>query len=96
LSDTLLKPNPDDPDAATLELDELWSFVLKKARKRWVWLALCRTTRQVVAYAIGNRGEATCRRLWESTPETYRGGCCYSDFWEAYREVIPAESSTWR
>ena len=74
-----------------MELDELWSFVLEKARKRWVWLALCRATRQVVAYAIGNRGEATCRRLWERVPEAYRGGRCYSDFWEAYREVIPPE-----
>jgi len=23
-----------------LELDELWSFVLKKARQRWIWIAL--------------------------------------------------------
>jgi insertion element IS1 protein InsB len=91
LSRTLVEPDLDDPDATTLELDELWSFVLKKTRKRWVWLALCRATRQVVAYAIGNRGEATCRRLWERVPETYRGGCCYSDFWEAYRNVIPTE-----
>jgi insertion element IS1 protein InsB len=91
LSDTLRKPEPDDPDTVTLELDELWSFVLKKAHKRWVWLALCRATRQVVAYAIGNRGEATCRRLWERIPKAYRGGRCYSDFWEAYREVIPTE-----
>ena len=93
MSHTLLEPDLDDPDATTLELDELWSFVLKKTRKRWVWLALCRATRQeVVAYAIGNRGEATCRRLWERIPqEAYRGGCCYSDFWEAYRDVIPSE-----
>jgi IS1 family transposase len=91
LSHTLLEPDLDDPDTTTLELDELWSFVLKKTRKRWVWLALCRATRQVVAYAIGNRGEATCRRLWKRIPEAYRGGCCYSDFWEAYWNVIPAE-----
>jgi insertion element IS1 protein InsB len=91
LSRTLVEPDLDDPDATTLELDELWSFVLKKTRKRWVWLALCRATRQVVAYAIGNRGEATCQRLWERVPEAYRGGCCYSDFWEAYRNVIPTE-----
>jgi len=92
LSDTLVEPDLDrDPDATALELDELWSFVLKKARKRWVWLALCRSTRQVVAYAIGNRSGATCRRLWERIPKAYRGGCCYSDFWEAYREVIPTE-----
>jgi insertion element IS1 protein InsB len=29
-----------------LELDELWSFVLKKARERWIWIAPCRQTRQ--------------------------------------------------
>ncbi|MBN8589066.1 MAG: hypothetical protein J0L94_12180, partial [Rhodothermia bacterium] len=32
-----------------LELDELWSFVCKKVQKRWVWIALCRRTRQVVS-----------------------------------------------
>ncbi len=80
MSGTLVEPDPNDPDATTLELDELWSFVLKKARKRWAWLALCRSTRQVVAYAIGNRGGATCRRLWERIPKAYRVGCCYSDF----------------
>ncbi len=94
LSATLVEPDPDDPAADTLELDELWSFVLKKARKRWVWLALCRATRQVVAYAIGDRGEATCRKLWERIPQAYRGGHCYSDFWEAYRVVLPADQHT--
>jgi len=37
--------------STTLELDELWSFVLNKAKEVWVWSALCRKTRQVVAYA---------------------------------------------
>src|SRR5690606_31407758 len=32
-----------------LELDELWSFVGNKSQERWLWLALCRRTRQVVA-----------------------------------------------
>ena len=50
---------PDD----LLEMDELWSFVLRRKDKRWIWLALCRRTRQVVAYAIGSRDEATCRLL---------------------------------
>ena len=75
-----------------LELDELWSFVGRKADKRWVWIALTRHTRQVLAYVIGDRGEQTCRRLWERIPESYKGGCSwYSDFWEAYRAVIPWE-----
>ena len=78
-------------ERAVLELDELWSFVGSKADKRWVWIALARHTRQVLAYIIGDRGERTCRRLWERIPEGYKGGCCYSDFWEAYRAAIPEE-----
>jgi len=42
--------------AEPLELDELWSFVARRTDKRWVWLALCRRTRQVVAYCTGRPG----------------------------------------
>jgi len=52
---TLLAPDPEHPASTTLELDELWSFVLKKAHDSWMWMALCRKTRQVVAYAVGDR-----------------------------------------
>jgi insertion element IS1 protein InsB len=86
-----LLPAPPSAESVVLELDELWSFVGSKAKKRWVWIALARHTRQVLAYAIGDRGERTCRRLWERIPESYKGGCCYSDFWETYRAVIPGE-----
>ena len=46
-----------------LELDELWSFVLNKGQKRWLWIALCPRTHQVVAFTIGDRSEKTCHRL---------------------------------
>ena len=79
---------PSVQDEEVLELDELWSFVLKRRNKRWIWLALCRRTRQVVAYAIGDRSERTCRSLWKRIPEGYRKGLFYSDyFWESYRKV---------
>jgi IS1 family transposase len=74
-----------------LELDELWSFVRCKAQVRWLWVALCRRTRQVAAYVFGDRSEETCRRLWERIPEDYRLALCYSDFWRAYQSVIPEE-----
>ena len=73
-----------------LELDEVWSFVKSRRNKRWVWLALCRRTRQIVAYAIGDRSEVTCRLLWGRVPAPYRRGLLYSDFWSAYAEVLPA------
>jgi insertion element IS1 protein InsB len=91
LSETLDVPDPQDPTAGDLELDELWSFVLKRASKRWVWIALCRATRQVVAYFIGDRSRESCQKLWGRIPAAYCGGQCFTDFWEAYCSVIPAE-----
>jgi len=94
LSETLIVPDVNDAEATVLELDELWSFVLKKANKAWIWIALCRQTRQVVAYALGDRSEETCRRLWQAIPASYRAGHCYTDFWAAYHAVIPEEQHT--
>jgi insertion element IS1 protein InsB len=88
LSETLVAARPDD----VLELDELWSFVLKKSNKRWVWLALCRRTRQIIAYFIGDRSEESCRELWRRIPPAYKHCCSYSDFWEAYQNVFPSET----
>ena len=72
-----------------LELDELWSFVSRRKDKHWIWLAQCRRTRQIVAYAVGDRSEVTCRRLWWRVPLTYRQCLCFTDFWEAYKKVLP-------
>ena len=73
-----------------LELDELWSLVRSKAEPAWVWVALDRDTRQVVAYCLGDRSEESCRFLWAQVPAPWREATCYSDFWAAYRAVLPA------
>ena len=39
------------------ELDELWSFVRAKAQTLWRRVALCRRTRQIVAWTLGDRSE---------------------------------------
>jgi IS1 family transposase len=80
-----------------LELDEVWTFVLKRKNKRWPgahWagLALCRRTRQIVAFAIGCRGVKTCRVLWSRIPHDYKAGRCFADIWDAYARVVPEES----
>ena len=51
---------------------------------------MCRRTRQIVAFVIGDRGEATCWQLWEQIPMEYKGCHSYSDFWAVYRKVFPA------
>ena len=65
---------------------------VKKAAKRWLWIALCRRTRQIVAFVIGDRSDATCRRLWNKIPEGYRVCHSYSDFWAAYQKVFSSET----
>jgi IS1 family transposase len=93
-STTVQAPEPEDAASTTLELDELWSFVIKKVQQNWVWIALCRKTRQVVAYALGHRSAQTCQRLWEAIASTYRQRHCFTDFWAAYKAVIADEQHT--
>ena len=90
LAAPLVTPN----DAPTLEFDELGSLVLKKANKRWISIALCRQTRQVVAFVSGDRSAETCRQWWEKIPSAFGTGHCFSDFWEAYQLVLRPEQQT--
>ncbi len=78
----MVAPDAEDTTSTTLELDELCSFVRKKANQSWVW---------IVAYALGDRSTLTCLRLWESIPSTYRQGHCFTDFWATDTAVIPKE-----
>lgn len=89
LSSIVLSPNPQDPASSDLELDEVWSFVGSKKQEVYVWVALCRSTRQIVGVALGDRSRATCWRLWIPIPLVYRTGFCFTDFWLAYQTVIP-------
>ena len=75
-----------------LELDELWSFVGTKANKQWVWIALCRRTRQVVAFVIGSRAATSCRALWNKIPDAYKKCTTYSDFWGAYEKTFSEQT----
>jgi insertion element IS1 protein InsB len=87
LADTLSEARWDD----VLELDELWSFVLRKANKRWICVALCRRTRQIVAHCIGDRSETSCLQLWRRIPTADVRCWSFSDFWEAYQHIFDPE-----
>lgn len=74
------------------EVDELWSFVGRKADKQWLWLAFDSKTRQVLAFFVGDRSRESARQLWRRLPAAYRERATfYSDDWEAYKGVIPLE-----
>jgi insertion element IS1 protein InsB len=87
LETTLVTAQAED----VLELDEVWSFVLRKTNQRWVWVALCRRTRQIVAYFIGDRTETSCLQLWQRIPRAYSRCHSFSDFWEAYQRVFATD-----
>ena len=83
--DTLLPGQKGD----VLELDELWSFVEKKTQECWLWIALCRRTRQIVAYTVGDRSQERAFCLREHVPDDYRRRATRSDFWFAYAAAFP-------
>jgi insertion element IS1 protein InsB len=85
LSETLLPAEAGD----VLELDELWSFVGSKSNERWVWIALRRQTRQIIACFVGDRWAESARALRERIPPGCRCRASRSDFWLAYQAAFP-------
>ncbi len=86
----------DSPPAVILqrleaELDELWSFVGKKANRTWVWIAMDAATRQVIAFHVGDRGSQSATALWEKIPAKYQEQAMfYTDQYTVYTGVIPS------
>jgi IS1 family transposase len=74
----------------TLQLDEMWSFVKKKRKKQWIWIALDQNTREIVGLYIGDRSKKSAEKLWQSLSPVYRQcAICYTNFWESSSEVLP-------
>jgi insertion element IS1 protein InsB len=70
----------------------MWSFVQKKANKQWIWLAMDATTRQIIAFHVGDRSRESAKALWGMIPEVYQDHATFhTDQYEVYRGVIPAE-----
>jgi IS1 family transposase len=87
IGETLLPAHEED----VLEMDELVTFVSEKFFKRWLWTALCRRTRQIVAFAIGDRSQDTGRLLWQAVPSAYRTCPIHTDYWETYSLGLPPD-----
>lgn len=75
-----------------LELDELWSYCTTRDNKLWNWIALCRRTRQVVAYVCGDRDSETCTDLRCRIPDAYSELETCSDYWSSYAEVFDPDT----
>ena len=43
------------------EIDEMLSFVGKKANKQWVWIAMDVSSRQIIAFHVGDRSRVSAQ-----------------------------------
>ena len=79
--ETLLPAKVDD----IIEYDELWSFVFSKEFRVWLWIALCRRTKQVVAYHFGDRDKISFDEFYLKVPINYANCLSRSDGLKAYK-----------
>ena len=87
---------PAQPPAVLLsrldaEADAMWRFVQKKAHKQWICIAMDATTRQIIAFHVGDRSRDSGKALWADVPLVYREHAPFhTDQYAVYKGVIPA------
>ena len=65
----------------------MWSFVQSKAQRIWIWIALCRRTKQVVAYHLGDRDKKSFKEFYNKVPVDYANCLSTSDGFNAYKTL---------
>lgn len=70
----------------------MWSYIQNKRNKSWIWLAIEKTTRQIIGLHVGKRDSSGAKGLWQSLPAVYRQcAVSYTDYWEAYKGIFPSK-----
>ncbi len=72
----------------SLEIDELVVRYRIKRRYRYLWIAVSRLTRQVLAFFLGDRSLKSLRTLWFHIPPAYRRKLIYTDEYEVYAQLL--------
>ena len=72
------------------ELDEMWSYVARKANPRWLWHAIDHHTGKALAYVFGRRKDDVFLKL-QKLLEPFGITRFYTDGWGAYERHIEAE-----
>ena len=74
-----------------VEADEMWSFVKRQANKQWVWIALDKQTRHIMACHVGDRRHDSAKQWWATLPAVSREHAMFStDQYVVYTGIIPA------
>jgi IS1 family transposase/transposase-like protein len=72
-----------------LEVDEFWSFVGAKGRRRWTWYGFDRQRRKVIASVNDRRTDAACGRLLKKL-EGCQVSRYHTDGWQSYKRLLSA------
>ena len=80
LTTSLVAPVRND----SIEIDELFIRFGKKRQYRYLWVAVCRLSRQVIAYFVGDRSKESLKQLWKRVPKAYRKKLVYTDEYNVY------------
>ncbi|HJW27888.1 MAG TPA: IS1 family transposase [Saprospiraceae bacterium] len=75
---------------AGAEMNEMWSYVGCKNKQRWLWHAIDRETRTVLAYVLGSHEDRVFLEL-KSLLKPFGMSRCYTDDWGAYQRHLDAE-----
>lgn len=75
------------------EVDEMWSFVQRKARQRWLWHAIDHLTGVVLAYAFGQRANKVFVKL-QKLLKPFGLVHFYTDAAGVYERHLPAAVHT--
>jgi insertion element IS1 protein InsB len=78
------------PRGLSAELDEMWSYVGKKAHPRWLWHAIDHYTGKVLAYVFGRRKDEVFLCL-QALLEPFSITRYYTDGWGTYERHVDAE-----
>jgi insertion element IS1 protein InsB len=93
--ETLIPPDANDAKATILEVDELWSFVMKKTHQAWMRDSFLPKDAKSWLHPSWelevNKPAVVCGKPCLKQART---GHCYTDFWKACRAVIPEEQHT--
>jgi len=69
------------------ELDEMWSYVLKKQNQRWLWHAIDHSSGKVLAYVLASHEDEAFLKL-KQLLEPFGITHWYTDGWGAYERHL--------
>lgn len=82
---------PRQKQYAELQIDELWTFVKeRKRKKRWLLYAYAPETKEIVAWSWGRRSAKTVKNLYAQLKDLEVSIFCTDD-WKAFAKVLPPD-----